>query len=234
MRIGFLIAIILATSISVLARLAVVIDPGHGGIDGGTSNGVSKESSLVLALAKIIEKKIQQDFNLASQIDVRLTRSQDQHLSLVQRIVPQFETPADLFLSLHMNYSSSKRVSGMEVYFDTSQRTARSLTKPNKLVDATDDKILKQILIDLSETGRNKWSQLFAETLREQWTLGSAKAIRVPFFVLNNNTAPAVLIEAGYLSNKNESQLLSEKQHQEIIADKIIKSLLTYKQIAYK
>ena len=122
----------------------------------------------------------------------------------------------------------------MEVYFDTSQTTARSIAKANPLVDSTDHKILKQILVDLTESGRNKWSQLFAETLREQWTLGSAKAIRIPFFVLNNNSAPAVLIEAGYLSNAAESQLLSEKEHQEIIADKIIKSLLTYKQIAYK
>lgn len=234
MHTAFLFLMILTTSIFSSARLTVVIDPGHGGIDGGTANAVSKESELVLAIAKIIEKKIQQDFNLASQIDVRLTRSQDRHLSLVQRIVPQFETPADLFLSLHLNSSSSKRVSGMEVYFDTSERTASSIIKPNQLVETTDHKVLKQILIDLTESGRSKWSQLFAETLREQWTLGTAKAIRVPFFVLNNNSAPAVLIETGYLSNDNESQLLAEKEHQEIIADKIIKSLLTYKQIAYK
>ena len=148
MRSALLILCILVTTISLQARLTVVIDPGHGGIDGGTSNGVSKESLLVLAIAQIIEKKIQQDINLASQIDVRLTRSQDRHLSLIQRIVPQFETPADLFLSLHMNSSSSKRVSGMEVYFDTSQTTARSIAKANPLVDSTDHKILKQILVD--------------------------------------------------------------------------------------
>ena len=218
------------TSVSAQGRLNIVIDPGHGGKDGGASNGVFKESSLVLEIAELIEKKIQQDFSLASQINVKLTRGRDKHLSLIERIVPQFEVAADLFLSLHVNSSYSKRANGMEVYFDTQQKNS----KHNSMNNVTEDQTLNEILVDLSESGRNKWSQLYAETLRELWTLGPSKIKRVPFFVLNNNSAPSVLIEAGYISNAQESELLASREHQEIIADKIIKSLLTYKQIAYK
>ena len=142
----------------------------------------------------------------------------------------EFEKPADLFLSLHINASNSKKANGMEVYFDTQQNNS----KTNGMNNMTNDAMLNEILVDLSESGRNKSSQLYAETLRELWTLGPSKIKRVPFFVLNNNSAPSVLIEAGYISNAQESELLASSQHQEIIADKIIKSLLTYKQIAYK
>ena len=230
MRISFLILCILLCSLHSQARLNIIIDPGHGGKDGGASNGVIKESLIVLEIAELIEKKIQQDINLSSQINVKLTRERDKHLSLIERIVPQFEKPADLFLSLHINASNSKKANGMEVYFDTQQNNS----KTNGMNNMTNDAMLNEILVDLSESGRNKSSQLYAETLRELWTLGPSKIKRVPFFVLNNNSAPSVLIEAGYISNAQESELLASSQHQEIIADKIIKSLLTYKQIAYK
>lgn len=230
MRRKFLIFCVFLSAVAAQARLNIVIDPGHGGKDGGASNGVLKESAIVLEIAELIEKKVEQDISLSSQLNVKLTRGRDKHLSLIERILPQFEKPADLFLSLHINSSQSKRANGMEVYFDTQQDNS----KHNSMTNLTEDPTLNEILVDLSESGRNKWSQLYAETLRELWTLSPSKIKRVPFFVLNNNSAPSVLIEAGFISNAQESELLASPAHQEIIADKIIKSLLTYKQIAYK
>lgn len=210
-------------------RLRVVVDPGHGGIDGGAFNGVQKESDLVLKIALLLEKKIQMDASVASQIDLVLTRDEDRHLDLASRVVPQMIQEADLYLSLHLNSSPSPRAEGMEVYFDTSERSSAK----NYQRKISEHKIVNTIIHDLQESGRNKLSRIFAEVLREQWTISPSKIRRVPFFVLNNNSAPSVLVEAAFLSNKNEAKLLQSPEHHDAIAERIIKSLLTYKEIAY-
>ena len=214
-------------------RLKVVVDPGHGGIDGGAYNGRQKESSLVLKIAQSVERKVQMDFSLAGQIDIVLTRTEDRHMDLAARIVPQLQSDVDLYLSLHLNSSPSPRAQGMEVYFDTGENFSGRASTQVFRKKISSHKTVNRIVLDLEESGRNKLSRIFAETLREQWTISPSKIRRVPFFVLNNNSAPSVLIEAAFLSNKNEAKLLENPEHIEAIAERIIKSLLTYKEIAY-
>ncbi|WP_164462216.1 SH3 domain-containing protein [Bacillus sp. FJAT-42376] len=91
----------------------IVIDPGHGGIDGGTagSNG-TLEKSLTMKTARYLEAALESEG-----ANVISTRSSDLYISLQSRVRTSHLRAADAFISLHYDSSSSQTVRGMTVYY---------------------------------------------------------------------------------------------------------------------
>ncbi len=201
--------------------LSVIIDPGHGGNDQGTSVQTSsrliKESDLTLKLSQKILKLIKEKY--PEQITATVTRTKNRYIPLQKRVDLSKQEKVDFYLSLHYNSAFSTALSGTEIYFPEDNKSdTRSAT------------ILDSIKQDLVETGRIKQSLNFTSSLTPNWKSSKVKIRRAPFYVLENAEAPAILIEIGYLTNPEEQKVLLTEANQDLAAESIVKALLDFKE----
>ena len=201
-------------------RFTVVIDPGHGGIDGGAEglNG-TVEKDVTLAFARELRDKLA----AAGKYDVFLTREGDDFLRLDERVRIARQHGADLFISIHADTISLKGIRGATVYTvsdKASDPEAQALADRENLSDQFADMEIKDdsqevtdILIDLIRRETHSFSMSFAHTLVGQLST-TVGLINNPhrsagFRVLKAPDIPSVLVELGYLSNaKDEAQLV--------------------------
>ncbi|ESY69645.1 N-acetylmuramoyl-L-alanine amidase [Mesorhizobium opportunistum] len=201
-------------------RFTVVIDPGHGGVDGGAEglNGTI-EKDVTLAFATELRDKLA----AAGKYDVFMTRDTDEYLRLDDRVRIARQHEADLLISIHADTISVKGIRGATVYTvsdKASDPEAQALADRENLSDQfagmvikDDKKEVTDILIDLIRRETHTFSMSFAHTLVGQLST-SVGLINNPqrsagFKVLKAPDVPSVLVELGYLSNaKDEAQLL--------------------------
>jgi N-acetylmuramoyl-L-alanine amidase len=197
------------------ARKIIVIDAGHGGIDGGTT-GVdgSREKDLVLDEARRLGNAL-----TARGYLVHFTRDTDVYIPLRERVSIARGHDADLFISLHADSNPNAAMAGASVYTLSergSDREAAALARKENQSDVIagvdlkgQDETVSHILIDLAQRQTINRSVRFAETLVTQ--LRAATDVIAPnphrsaaFAVLKAPDVPAVLIELGYLSNAHD------------------------------
>lgn len=201
-------------------RFTVVIDPGHGGVDGGAEglNGTI-EKNITLAFATELRDKLM----AIGKYDVFMTRDTDEYLRLDDRVRIARQHEADLLISIHADTISVKGIRGATVYTvsdKASDPEAQALADRENLSDQfagmvikDDNKEVTDILIDLIRRETHTFSMSFAHTLVGQLST-SVGLINNPqrsagFKVLKAPDVPSVLVELGYLSNaKDEAQLL--------------------------
>jgi N-acetylmuramoyl-L-alanine amidase len=201
-------------------RFTVVIDPGHGGVDGGAEglNGTI-EKNVTLAFATELRDKL----TAVGKYDVFMTRDKDEFLRLDDRVRIARQHEADLLISIHADTISVKGIRGATVYTvsdKASDPEAQALADRENLSDQfagmeikDDKKEVTDILIDLIRRETHGFSMSFAHTLVGQLST-SVGLINNPqrsagFKVLKAPDVPSVLVELGYLSNaKDEAQLL--------------------------
>lgn len=212
----------------------IVIDPGHGGKDPGAIGNSRKnyEKQVVLEIAKKLQKKIQSKLN----VEVILTRSRDEFVSLQQRTELANSKAADLFISIHCNAHRSSEVSGIEVFYLSTAKTDEA-----RAVEAMENQVvydyeggaeavkkyddLAYILADMAQSEHLEES--FQLGLKLQNNLISATGARnrgvkqANFYVLRGAFMPAVLLELGFLTNKKEEKKLINTAYQ----DKLINAL---------
>jgi len=166
----------------------IVIDPGHGGTDSGAvgSNDI-QEKNVVLKVAKEIEKLNKDLFQ--NRFEIYLTRYTDTLISLRDRTKLARKLKADLFISLHCNHSENPNAKGIEVYVFNRKNKQ---TKESILLAY---RIQKAIQRNLGFKTRGVKFGNF-QVLREA-----------------SNNYPALLIEMGFLSNRNESLYLNEHKN---------------------
>ena len=116
-------------------RFTVVIDPGHGGIDGGAigRNG-TQEKDLTLAVAKLLRDEIA----AAGPFDVKLTREEDMFMSLHERVAFSHRNQADLTIAIHADTVRQNFVRGATVYTlsrNASDELAGELAQSENLAD---------------------------------------------------------------------------------------------------
>jgi N-acetylmuramoyl-L-alanine amidase len=194
----------------------VVIDPGHGGIDSGTT-GVDGllEKNLVLDEALRLKKVLQRRGYL-----VHLTRDTDIYIPLGERVNIGRGYQADLFISLHADSNPDRSVDGLSVYTlseSGSDKEAAALARKENQSDiiagvdlSGQNSPVASILIDIAQRDTMNRSSRFAEMVVSH--LGQVTDIlpREPhrsaaFAVLKAPDVPAVLIELGYLSNAHDN-----------------------------
>jgi N-acetylmuramoyl-L-alanine amidase len=214
----------------------VVIDPGHGGEDpGAVGPSGLKEKDVTLNLAKILAQKLRTYLG----IEVILTREEDKFIPLIQRPAIANSKKADLFISIHTNASPDSKGCGIETYylnFTTDPEAMRVAALENaasdkSLSDLQD--LIKAILVNtkLSE------SRMLAEKVQKELVKGLNKYYPdtmdrgvkyAPFLVLVGTRMPAILVEAGFISNPVEEKRLKDQQYLEMVAEGIAKGIEIY------
>lgn len=200
-------------------RFTVVIDPGHGGIDGGAegSNG-TVEKSITLAFALELKARLV----AAGRYDVFMTREKDEFLRLDERVRIARQHEADLLISIHADTIRMKDIRGATVYTvsdKASDAEAEATADRENLSDQLagieleqQDHVVSDILVDLIRRETHNFSIRFARSLVGELS-NNIEMINNPhrfagFRVLKAPDVPSVLVELGYLSNpKDEEQL---------------------------
>jgi len=217
----------------------IVIDPGHGGADpGAIGYSKTREKDVTLEVAKELREILNQD----KKYKVILTRDRDKFTSLTERVHKTRNSQGDLFISLHADSHAKQESRGLSIYtlskVASDQEAARLAAKENKAdmllgvnLDSESPEVAG-ILIDLIKRETMNLSAKFAHRLEEKLRPRTRFLDNVRrsanFAVLRTPDIPGVLIELGYISNKDEEKLLRSKLHQKKIAVGIKEAIESY------
>jgi N-acetylmuramoyl-L-alanine amidase len=227
----------------------IVLDPGHGGKDPGTIGvGGTKEKDVALSIALKLGKLIEQNMK---DVKVVYTRKTDKFVELYRRTQIANEAGGKLFISIHCNSTERKpsSVRGFEIYLlrpGKEESALRIAERENSVIKLEEDyqqrykKITEEdfIILTMAQSAFMKHSETFAEvaarTMEKHLTLRNGGVKQAGFYVLVGASMPNVLVETGYLSNRNEEKVLKSAQGQTKIAEALFKGIQEYKQIYEK
>ena len=201
-------------------RPIVLIDPGHGGRDPGATgvSGTSREKDLALAMSRELADLLEQ----RGRVRVAMTREDDKYLSLDQRAGIARRLQAGLFLSIHMDSAPNPLAKGATIYslsdVASSAEAARFAQVENDSGEALSseaDDSVRALLADVALREQMEASAGLAERLLRR-AAGRVELRPRPhqfaaFHVLRRAETPAVLIEAGYISNADDEAMLLTK-----------------------
>ena len=223
----------------------VLIDPGHGGKELGAVSKVTLKNSkgksytrhvyekdLTLELAIRLKRKLSKHFS------TYLTRSFDRTVSLEKRAELADTVKADLFISIHFNSSKSKQSHGFETYYldnhaDVAIKKVEEIE--NQGLEGA-NKIVNQILIDLAIQKTVPTSKKLAKSIHDEISKNMESKYQIRdrgikpglFFVLALSKRPGVLIEAGFMSHRNEVLKLRSKNYLNSYAQSIADGIIKY------
>ncbi len=223
----------------------IVIDAGHGGHDPGCQYGGAKEKEVTLKIALELGKKISEEL---SDVKVIFTRKTDEFVTLWDRANIANRNQADLFISIHCNANKNTEVSGTETF-------AMGLHKAESNLEVSireNDVILMEknyeeryegfdpnspethIILSLHQNAYLDKSIDLASRIEKYFVKNKVNTSRgvkqAGFVVLWKTKMPSILIETGFLSNKNDRILLTSDDGVDKITDNIKYSLVDFKQ----
>jgi N-acetylmuramoyl-L-alanine amidase len=198
-------------------RPIVIIDPGHGGKDPGAPgvSGQIAEENLTLAMGKELADLLEE----RGRVRVALTREDDRYLTLEQRAGIARRLQAGLFVSLHMDSAPNPLAKGTTVYslsdVASSAEAARFAEAENSAggaLSTDEDGSVRALLADVALREQMEASAGLAERLLRRAsgrvTLRPRPHQFAAFHVLRRAETPAVLVEAGYISNADDEAML--------------------------
>jgi N-acetylmuramoyl-L-alanine amidase len=199
-------------------RSRVVIDPGHGGENTGTRGraGVS-EKKLALDIAFRVERLLEDEG-----IEVVLTRRKDVYVELDDRIAIANKIKADLFLSVHLNWTADSSVSGIETYLMPEAGEA-SMIRPSRRFDNGQSFPGNNNDRANDALARSVHRSLVTRTGAEDRGVRTSR-----FAVLRDAKCPAALLECGYMSNPSEERSLMTEGYRERIAQAISRGIQNF------
>ncbi len=222
-------------------RPLVVLDPGHGGIDTGTRAPTGQlEKDIVLDFAKRLRARIES----AGKYRVLMTRTDDTYVPLADRVEIARKANAALFVSIHADslphsegdaqgatvYTLSNKASDAEAAAVADKENRADVIAGVDLKDEPDD--VAGILIDLAQRETKTFSVQFARKLVADLK-GVARLHKQPlksagFRVLRAPDVPSVLVELGYVSNRDDLRSLMSDTWRDRTADSIAKAIDAY------
>lgn len=181
----------------------IYIDPGHGGIDSGTTHKNIYEKDINLIMSKKIEQYL-----TTKGATVYLTRETDKDLSttsvnrkrsdLANRAYLINKSNANMYISIHLNYISNSKWQGLQIFYNNKN-------KENEI-------IANSLTSYLKETSSN-----IREPKKEN-----------VYYMYKRITVPGVLIELGFLSNPNDRYRLTREEYQDKLALSVANSIENY------
>ena len=218
----------------------IIIDAGHGGKDRGTMDreyGRMDEKEIVLDVAKRLRALLE-----GAGIKVIMTRDTDNFIPLPERTIIAARSGADLFVSVHVNSNLDRSVNGLLVYYLDSigkreKEEAQRIENGRiffKSLSARDSATLQNIVTDMMDTLKTAQSQKLAKLIVREARQDAGVKVRgdgiriCRFFVVRNTLIPAVLVETGFLSNRQEHNKLISSSYRQKIAEIIARGVLDY------
>lgn len=215
--------------------MTVVIDPGHGGKDpGAVAHGI-KEKDLVLRVGRELRRRLR-----GRGFRVVMTRERDKTLGLEERTALAEAARGEIFISLHANAARRRGAAGIETYYLDNSHEAHTLrvaarengVSPRELSSLS--RRLAQFRInELSHSSRLLASNIQRELVGEiSHVYGSVNDLGVrkgPFQVLFLLSAPAALVEMGFLTNPGEARRMNTRLYRDIVAEQIARALSDYR-----
>ena len=206
-------------------RPIVVIDPGHGGRDPGATSvsGQVVEKDLTLALAR----ELRDELVKRGRVRVAMTRDDDRYLGLDERAAVARRLNAAMFVSLHMDSAANPLARGATVYslsdVASDEEAARLAASENRGADTgPSNGSVQSMLSDLAMQGQMNASAELATRLvaksAGRFELRPSPHQFASFWVIRRADAPAVLFEAGYISNADDEVLLRSPEQRAKIA----------------
>jgi N-acetylmuramoyl-L-alanine amidase len=216
----------------------VVLDAGHGGKDYGAkgAHGIF-EKDLNLQISKQVKTILQSRYHYK----VIMTRKNDTFIELKDRGKIANQHHADLFVSIHANAAKRKSAKGIETYYLGSGSNEQALETAERengdLVHSVADDAVQEILASLiSNMKINDSSRLAAVVQKRLHKTMSKKFSGIqnlgvkegPFFVLHDTNMPSILVEVGFVTNRQEGRHLKSKVYQKWLADSIARGIHDY------
>jgi len=197
----------------------VVLDPGHGGQDSGAMCGGVMEKDLTLDIARRVDRLLD-----AEGIATLMTRLGDSYISLADRAAFGNRVNDSIFISIHFNEDNKPVASGVETYYAAHQIASGPT--------------LASWLPFFSRPPSNSpkpESQSLAGFIQEALVARTRSIDRGTqarqFFVIANVTAPAVLIEGGFITNKDELSKLASEDYRDQLAAAVADGILRYRDV---
>lgn len=221
----------------------VVIDPGHGGKDPGAVGASAKEKDINLAVALKLGKKISDKHK---DVKVVYTRSTDKFVNLDERANIANRNKADLFISIHTNAVKTKTVRGIETYTLGLARTDENLQvamRENSAILLEDDYMQKYegfdpnssesyIIFEFMQNKHMEQSVVFASEIQKGLIAAKRtdRGVRqAGFLVLRKTSMPSVLVELGYISNREDERYMSSSNGQTEMSEALYDAFVKFK-----
>ena len=207
-----------------VGRPIVVLDAGHGGTDPGATSvsGQVYEKDLTLALARELRDLLVQ----RGRVRVAMTRNDDRYLTLDERAAVAQRLGASTFISLHMDSAPNPLARGATIYslsdVASDAEAARAAAADNRgAAPGAAGGSVAAMLSDLAIRDQMNASAQFAARVASK-SAGRVELRPQPhrfadFHVLRQAAAPAILFEAGYISNADDELLLRDPEHRKAI-----------------
>lgn len=219
----------------------IAIDAGHGGIDAGATGAATKtqEKEITLAFAKALFDRLKGEPG----IEAFLVREGDEFLSLSERVTIARQRGANLLISFHADTLRQSNIRGATVYTisdKASDRMAADLAERENLSDAVggvsdtgEPAEVSDILLDLTRRETQAFSISMADSVVRSFE-GQVALINNPhryagFRVLQAHDVPSILLELGFLSNKEDEKLLLNPAWRVKIADLLAAAIRRYR-----
>jgi N-acetylmuramoyl-L-alanine amidase len=221
----------------------VIIDAGHGGKDPGAIGSFSKEKDINLSIALQVGEMIK---TRNPNVKIVYTRDGDYFVELQERANIANRSKAQLFISIHTNSSTNSTSYGAETYTMGLRRSNENLAvarRENAVILLEDNYKVKYEGFDPNSSE----SYIMFETLHDRFmdqSISMATNVQKEFrgnditdrgvrqdvfLVLRNTGMPSVLVEVGYISNRNDESFLNSKSGQQKVANAIYNAFVQFK-----
>src|SRR6266699_2197532 len=195
----------------------VVLDPGHGGQDSGAMCGGVMEKDLTLDVARRVDRLLD-----AEGVATLMTRLGDTYVSLADRAAFGNRVRDSIFVSIHFNEDNKPVASGVETYY-----------APHQIASASALASWLPFLARPPSDSPKPESQSLAGFIQEALVARTRSVDRgtqtKQFFVIANVTSPAVLIEGGFLTNKEDVSKLASEDYRDQLAAAVADGILRYR-----
>ncbi len=223
----------------------VILDPGHGGRDPGALGKNCKEKDVVLAIGLKVGAYLNQ---YLPDVKVVYTRDKDVFVPLDERAQLANRVKADLFVSIHANYISNPGIKGVETFVLGLHRSKENLEvakKENSVIVMEDNYMSKYegfdpnstesyIIFELMQNVYLDQSIEVASLIQDQFTHRVGRYNRgvkqAGFLVLRETAMPGLLVEVGFLSNREEERFVTSEEGQVYLASAIYRAIRDYKE----
>src|SRR4029453_157614 len=197
----------------------VVLDPGHGGQDSGAMCGSVMEKDLTLDVARRVDRLLD-----SQGIATLMTRFGDSYVSLADRAAFGNRVNDSIFISIHFNENNKPGASGVETYYAAHQIASGSAL-------ASWLPFFSRPPSDSPKPESQSLAGFIQEALVARTRSVDRGTQAKQFFVIANVTSPAVLIEGGFITNKDELSKLASEDYRDQLAAAVADGILRYRDV---